>query len=236
MHISYATLFLIPAAWAAAIQVSDTVSGIIKPATDLANPSIIGSNPSDVAIRSLAEGLESLNPAIQEDEDNTNSSRDVSIITRRGLIDDLEGILGELDDLKKELTLSYGEAKEKVRQQIREIVDQLRETYQKFIARVKEILSGTDEKKRHVSRSVGKTTDGIQSRNDDIAHELIEILTNLATLGDVFREQAKAVADLAGEEIKKQTNELLRRLNEIKVKITGVVKDFVEGSLSGDLS
>lgn len=234
MHISYAALLIIPAAWAAAIQVSDTVPGIIKPATDLANPSIIGSNPSDVAIRSLVGSLESLNPAIQEE--NTNSSRDVSIITRRGLIDDLEGILGELDDLKKELTLSYGEAKEKVREQIREIVDQLRETYQKFIARVEEILSGTDEKKRHVSRSVGKTTDGIQSRNDDIAHELIEILTNLATLGDVFREQAKAVADLAGEEIKKQTNELLRRLNEIKVKITGVVKDFVEGSLSGDLS
>lgn len=108
MHISYATLVLIPATLAAAIQVSDAVSGIADTATVLTNPSVIGPNPSDVASRSLIEGLEFLNSSIQKED--TNVSGDVNIVAGQDVVDDLHSILGGLKDIKEDLTKSLGEA------------------------------------------------------------------------------------------------------------------------------
>lgn len=181
MHISYATLVLVPATWAAAIQVSHTESGIAETTTVLTSPSIIGPNPSDVGVRSLMEDLDSLNSTIQNE--NTNIPRDVSIITRRDVVGDLNSILDELKDIKEELTKTHGEANEKLREHIKEIAKQLIESYQKFVRKIVEILSGKDDDYAPVSRDVAETAEeidkqigGLRKRLDEILLKIVEVV------------------------------------------------------------
>lgn len=235
MRVSFATLLLIPATYAIAIPVSDTVSSIADTAAVLANPSIV--SPIQKENTHISRDVSNTAKEIQSRDVNLESVQELaaaltgrSIIAGRDLADDLNGILDEIDSIKKDLDHTLAEANDQVRKSVKEIVFQLTGVYTTFIQRVKEILDGPDKSVK-VSQNVGKTTEEIQSRNDDEDQGQLGFLINLTKLtGEEIDSQLKEIAEVASEEVNKQITELRARLNAIKVEIAKAINKILKNA------